>query len=80
MAPQYNYTLMRWSHREADGSVPVANQLPPEHGAVGPYHYYEVGRWPDGADLMDPSQYQVVAIVLGQQEAAHYAMLKTMGY
>jgi hypothetical protein len=42
---------------------------------VGPEgHGYEVGYWPDGADMNDPSQYIVVAKCYGQQEAAALAL------
>ena len=42
---------------------------------VGPEgHGYEVGYWPEGADMNDPNQYIVVAKCYGQQEAAALAL------
>jgi len=33
-------------------------------------HAYEVGRWPDGADPLDPAQYAVAETIWGQEAAA----------
>jgi hypothetical protein len=42
---------------------------------VGPEgHGYEVGYWPDGADMNDPNAYVVLAKCYGQQEAAALAL------